>query len=29
VSNILNKLQAADRTQAILIAREAGMGRQT
>lgn len=27
VSNILNKLQAVDRTQAILIAREAGMGR--
>lgn len=26
VSNILSKLQAADRTQAIIIAREAGMG---
>lgn len=28
VSNILNKLQVADRTQAILKAREAGMGNQ-
>jgi len=27
VSNILSKLQAADRTQAVLMAREAGMGR--
>ncbi|CAH1195600.1 Transcriptional regulatory protein DegU [Paenibacillus plantiphilus] len=26
VSNILSKLQAADRTQAVIIAREAGMG---
>lgn len=28
VSNILSKLQAADRAQAILIAREAGLGRE-
>lgn len=28
VSNILSKLQAADRAQAMLIAREAGMGRE-
>ncbi|MBW5447637.1 response regulator [Cohnella sp. CFH 77786] len=29
VSNILNKLQVADRAQAILLAREAGLGRGT